>query len=381
MNAEHAEHDGHHGHGHTRPGHGHGHSGHGHSGHGHSGHGHAHRHTHRHAQAAGKRALGIALVVTATFCAAEAAAGFLTGSLALLSDATHMLTDALGLAIAFIAASLRTRARAGQLTFGLRRLPVLGGLFNALLVLGASAFIVVEAVERIGAPREVPGLPVIVVASAGLLVNLFGAWLMHRSGDHSVNMRGAMLHMIGDALGSVAALVSGIVLLTTSFTMIDPLASLVVAGIVTVGAVRLIFDVGSILLERAPAHVDIAAVERAARRAPGVDRVIGLHAWELDSGEAVASLVLVTNENDLARLAATADELRGALLEEFRIAHATIEWRPQASPRPCCGDEPLSIGAAHPLAENGEHGEQGEHGEPRQPGGGGGEPRGTGAVP
>lgn len=313
----------------------------------HDGHGHGHGHIHL---AAGRRALGIALGITAVFCVAEAAAGWITGSLALLSDATHMLTDALGLAIAFAASTLRSQGRAGRSTFGLKRLPVLGGMVNALLVLGAAVFIVVEAIERIGAPRSVPGAPVIVVALLGLGVNLVGAWLMHRSGDHSVNMRGAMLHMLGDALGSVAALVSGIVLLLTSFTLIDPIASLVVAGIIAVGALRLLFDVGSILLERAPAHVDVAAMERAARGLAAVERVVGLHAWELDSGEAVASLVLVTRENDLTRLAAVADELRRTLLLKFRITHATIEWRPEESPRPCCDD---TAGLVEPRVHHG----------------------------
>jgi cobalt-zinc-cadmium efflux system protein len=326
-----------HAHDHDHDDHDHDHHDHDHAAHGH---GHAHAHGHGHGvEHAGGKALAIALVVTAGFCLAEAAAGWWTGSLALVSDAMHMLTDALGLAIAFVASTMRTRGRGGRSTFGLRRLPVLGGLFNAIVVLGASAFIVVEAVERIGSPRAVPGAPVIVVAVLGLVVNLFCAWLMHRSGDHSVNMRGAMLHMIGDALGSVAALISGVVLMTTPFTIVDPIASLVVAGIIAVGSVRLIFDVASILLERAPAHVDVGAVERIARALPGVEGVVGLHAWELDSGQAVASLVLVTGDNDLARLAAAADTLRGTLLEKFRIAHTTIEWRPRESPRPCCVDE------------------------------------------
>lgn len=293
-------------------------------------------HGHGHAQA-GRRALAIALVVTAAFCGVEAAAGWWTGSLALLSDATHMLTDALSLGVAFAASTLRARPRGpGRSTFGMRRLPVLGGMFNAMLVLVASGVIVAQAVQRLGAPRHIEGLPVIVVAFAGLLVNVAGAWLMHSSGDKSVNMRGAMLHMMGDALGSVAALVSGIVLMTVGAAIVDPIASLVVAGIIAVGALRLLFDVGSILLERAPAHVDVGAVERMARAVPGVDNVVGLHAWELDSGEAVASLVLVTGDNDLARLARLADDLRTALLDRFRIAHTTIEWRPRENPRPCC---------------------------------------------
>src|SRR5687767_4244159 len=118
---------------------------------------------HAHATHRGRRALGVALVVTALFCGVEATAGFLTHSLALLSDATHMLTDALGLLVAFVAASMGLRPRGGRSTFGMRRVPVLGGLFNAILVLGASAFIVVEAVDRLGAPRAIDGVPVMIV--------------------------------------------------------------------------------------------------------------------------------------------------------------------------------------------------------------------------
>jgi cobalt-zinc-cadmium efflux system protein len=312
------------------------------------GHGHGHGHGH-HATQRGRRALGVAFAVTALFCGVEATAGFFTHSLALVSDATHMLTDALGLLVAFVAASMGLRPRGGRSTFGMRRVPVLGGLFNAILVLAASAFIVVEAVERLGAPRDIDGVPVMIVAALGLLVNLAGAWMMHRSGDHSVNMRGAMLHMLGDALGSVAALVSGAILFAGGDAIVDPIASLVVAGIITVGAVRLLFDVSSILLERAPAHVDMRAVEDVAKRARGVQSVVGLHAWELDSGEAVASLVLVTCENDLKALATIADELRASLLAQFRIAHTTIEWRPTDDPRGCC---PPAADDAHRHAEH-----------------------------
>ena len=321
--------------------------------HGRHHHGQEHSHTAhgghdaREGRGRGRRALGIAFVVTALFCGAEAVAGFMTGSLALLSDATHMLTDALGLLVAFVAASLGARPRRGRSTFGLRRLPVLGGLFNALLVLGVSVFIVFEAVQRLASPRAIDGPPVIIVATLGLVVNLAGAWLMHRSGDKSVNMRGAVLHMLGDALGSVAAIVSGLVLWAGGEPSVDPIASLVVAGIIAVGAVRLLLDVASILLERAPAHVDVSAVEDLAQRTAGVERVVGLHAWELDSGEAVASLVLVTSHNDLRLLAGVADELRQTLLSRFRIAHTTIEWRPSESPRACCDEGAPAPGLNH----------------------------------
>jgi cobalt-zinc-cadmium efflux system protein len=298
-------------------------------------HAHAHDHVHAHAKA-GVRALVVALVVTGLFCVAEVVAGVWSGSLALLSDAAHMLTDSLGLFVAVVAAVLARRPRSARSTFGFARLPVLGGLVNAVLVLLTAGAIVLEAIERLREPRVVPGLSVVVVATLGLVVNLAMAWWVHREGDQSVNTRGAVLHMLGDALGSVAAIVSGVVLMTTSLLWIDPIASLVVAGIIGVGAIRLLFDVSSILLERAPARLDVAAVERVAREVPSVVEVLGLHAWELDSGDAVASLVLVTTETNLVELARQGDTLKAALEQRFAIAHATIEWRPEGNAKPCC---------------------------------------------
>ncbi|HEY4221441.1 MAG TPA: cation diffusion facilitator family transporter [Myxococcota bacterium] len=329
-------HDHDHGHDHDHPGHGHGH------GHGHD---HDHARPHRHGQNAGRRALGVALVLALVLMTVEVAVGLWDGSLVLLSDAAHVLTDALSLVVAFTAATLRVRPSGGRSTFGMRRLPVLGGLINGVLVLVASALIVTEAVHRIGVPHTVDGVPVICVGVLGLVINLGGAWLMHRSGDRSVNLRGAMLHNLGDALGSLAALVSGLVLATLGYALVDPIASIIVAAIISVGALRLLLDVGSILLERAPPHVDVKVVETMAKALPGVDAVVGLHAWELDSGEAVASLVLVTRETDLVRLARAADDLRDALMKKFSIAHTTIEWRPMDSPRPCC--EPLDVEHEH----------------------------------
>lgn len=320
----------------TTSGAAHAHHEHAHEGHGHDALGHGHGHARR---ARGTTALIAALVVTGGFCVVEALAGFWSGSLALLSDAAHMLTDSLGLFVAVLAAMLARRPRSARSSFGFARLPVLGGLMNALLVMFTAGAIVVEAIERLQSPRMVPGLQVVVVASIGLFVNLAMAWWVHREGDSSVNTRGAVLHMMGDALGSVAAIVSGVVLLTTTFSWIDPIASLIVAGIIGVGSLRLLFDVSSILLERVPAHIDVAALATTAREVPGVVEVVGLHAWELDNGAAVASLVLVTSESDLTVLTQAGDRLKAALEERFSIAHATIEWRPETNAKPCCAPE------------------------------------------
>ena len=266
----------------------------------------------------------------------EAGVGIASGSLALLSDAAHMLADVLALAVALVASSLGALGARGRFTYGLARIPVLGGLLNGVSSIAIGVFIVVEAVRRFGHPPPVAGMPVLIVASIGLLVNIGSAWWLHRSGDDGVNARAAMLHMLADALGSVAAIVSGIMLMTTSFTLIDPIVSVLVAGIVIASSLPLLRDVVHILLESAPGHLDMTAVEGTMRGMPEVADVIGLHAWELDSGETMASVVLVTKQRDLLLLNHAADRLRVELRARFRVSHATVEWRDVEQAAPCC---------------------------------------------
>lgn len=313
--------------------HDHDHGGHDHGGHDHGPGGHSHD-----LRAVGRSALLVALVLNAGFLVVEFAVGWWSSSLALLSDAAHMLTDVLALVIAFAAASVLRRPRSPVATFGHARFAVLGGLANALLSLGAAIFIVVEAAERLQSTPEIPGLPVLVTAVVGLVVNVVSAWWLHRSGDHGVNMRGAMIHMLGDALGSVAAIVAGAVLMAGGPLIIDPIVSVVVAVIVAASAVPLLRDVVHILLERAPRGLDLAAVDAAFKACSEIDSVVSQHIWSLDDGDTVASFVLATKTTDLKRLADVADRLRGTLASDHRIGHATFEWRPVDSTRSCCDD-------------------------------------------
>lgn len=299
-------------------------------------------HNHAEFRTRGLRALVGALGLNFIFMVVEAVAGVLTGSLALLSDAAHMLTDVLALSVAAFAALLARAAIRGRYTFGLARMPVLGGLFNGVTAMVLGVVIVIEAIERMQAPPPVDGMPVLVVATLGLGVNVASALWLHRSKERSVNTRGAMLHMLADALGSVAAILSGLMLVTTGWRPIDPLLSVLVAGIVITSALPLLRDVLSILLEGAPGHLDLDAVKAAALKITEVEEVIGLHAWELDSGETVASLVLVTREKELPTLCEAADRLRGVLEQRFSVRHATVEWRDVVHKEPCCTtpDEP-----------------------------------------
>ncbi len=322
-------------------GHDHPHEHHDHD-HGAQGHDHSHDDGHGHThdlRALGRHALLVALALNGVFFVVEAGVGVVTGSLVLLSDAVHMLTDVIALVVAFAAATVRLQPRSDDATFGHGRVAVLGGLVNAVLSLGAAVVIVVEAVDRLQAPPVVPGAPVLLTAAAGLVVNLVAAWWLHRSGDRGVNTRGALVHMLGDALGSVAAIVAGATLLLGGPLLIDAVASIVVAVVVAGSALPLLRDVVQILLERAPRGLDLAKVRERLRARPEIKDVVGLHAWNLDDGETMASFVLTTDVLDLQKLVVVADEVRDELEHALGIVHATIEWRPLDAARACCDDK------------------------------------------
>jgi cobalt-zinc-cadmium efflux system protein len=342
-----------HAHGDERPGHPHGHdhahdqvhdhvhkNAHDHAPHthdddGHHDHSHDHSHHHHH-RALGRQALLTSLVLNAAFLVIEAAVGVWSSSLALLSDAAHMLSDVVSLAIALVAAQVRMRPRDAVSTFGYARVAVVGGLANATLALMAAAWIVVEAFERLQAPRDVPGVPVLATAVVGLVVNVVSAWWLHRSGDRSVNMRAALVHMLGDALGSVAAIVAGAVLVLGGPVVVDPIASVVVGAIVVGSAISLMRDAVHILLERAPRGLSLEAVRATLAADPAIRDVVGLHVWSLDDGDVVATVVIVVDAPSVIEAAVVVARARAALGERHGIAHATIEVRPIGEVAPCC---------------------------------------------
>jgi len=249
-------------------------------------HGHPHGEGGHHAHAAapgGNGRLAAALLLTLSFAAIEAVAGWWSGSLALLSDAAHMLTDSSALGLAAGAAWLARRPPSTRHSYGLVRAEVLAALFNSLVMLVLIGYIVHEAIDRLGAPREIAGDAVIGVAAIGLAVNLVVAWVLSR-GEHTLNSRAALLHVLGDALSSVAAIAAGIVIVTTGWTPIDPLLSLLVAALILVSALRLLREVVHVLMEGVPLHVRLDAVGRDLAALEGVLRVHDLHVWTLSSG-------------------------------------------------------------------------------------------------
>ncbi len=284
---------------------------------------HAHKHHHHHGeQATTSNSLIVALLLTLCFAGVEALAGWWSGSLALLSDAAHMVTDASALGLAASAAWLARRPPSLLHSYGLLRAEVLAALVNSVLMLVLIGFIVHEAIERFGSPRDIAGSTVVLVAVVGLVVNLGVAWILHR-GEQTLNSRAALLHVLGDALGSVAAIVSGIIILASGWTPIDPLMSLFVAALIGVSALRLLREVVHVLMEGVPLTVRLDAVGRDLARIPGVLRVHDLHVWTLSSGTLALSAHL--EMSDLDRWPVILAAARQTLASAHGIHHVTLQ--------------------------------------------------------
>jgi cobalt-zinc-cadmium efflux system protein len=280
---------------------------------------HAHHHL---GHSGGHSHLTGALFFTLGFAFVEAVAGYWSGSLALLSDAGHMLTDSTALGLAALAAWLAKRPPSPRHTYGLVRLEIIAALFNALLMFGLVAFIAVEAVDRFAQPRQVQGGTVTVVAVIGLLVNLGVAWQLSH-GEKTLNTRAALLHVMGDMLGSVAALAAGLIIYFTGWMPIDPLLSLVVSGLILVSAWRLLAEALNVLLEAVPGHIDIEVVAQDLAAIEGVAAVHDLHIWTLSSGKVALSAHMdVRDFADWPRIMA---ESRQRLITHHDIGHVTLQ--------------------------------------------------------
>lgn len=284
--------------------------------------GHDHSHSHSHTATASGRRLTLALLLTLGFALVEALGGWWSGSLALLGDAGHMFSDATALAIAALAAWAASRPPSPRHSYGFARAEVLAAIVNGLLMLAVVTGLVVEAIQRLQHPPAVAGLTVMVIAAAGLAVNVLVLGLLSR-GAHDINTRGALLHVFGDLLGSVAALLAGAVIHFTGWTPIDPLLSLAIAALILVSTFRLLREALHVLMEGVPRHLDLEAVGRELAAVPGVVSVHDLHIWTAVAGEPALSAHVVVL--DLGGWMQTLRDLRRLLRERYGIRHATLQ--------------------------------------------------------
>jgi len=267
-------------------------------------------------------ALKWALVVTAGFAVVEGVGGWMAGSLALLSDAGHMATDAASLGLALFAHWIAQRPPSHRASYGYARAEVLAAFVNALLLLALVVFIAIEAVQRLLVPQPVNGPTVLVVAIAGLLANLAAAWILSRA-QGSLNARGAMLHVLSDILGSVAAIVAGAVIVYANWTPIDPILSLAVSLLIVRSTWRLLAQSTGVLMEGVPAHLDLEEIGRALTRVPNVSAVHDLHVWQMSSERVAMSAHLLIREAE--RWPQTLVSAQKLLRDKFQVDHVTLQ--------------------------------------------------------
>lgn len=267
--------------------------------------------------------LKVVLGLTGTYMVVEAVGGVLTGSLALIADAGHMLTDVGGLALALFAIWFARRPATPQRTYGFYRAEILAALANAIVLFFISGYILYEAWQRFQTPPEVESGPMLLVASVGLVVNIVGVWLLRSASGESLNMQGAYFEVVSDLLGSLGVLVAGAIIALTGWVYADPLFSVGIGLFIIPRTWRLLSEAVGVLLEGTPAHINLADIEQGMRGVPGVEAVHDLHVWSLTSGvDAMSGHVVVAAAADHD---AVLQQLSRLLREQHRITHTTIQ--------------------------------------------------------
>ncbi len=308
---------------------------HDHDDHDHGGHDRDHgAHGHAHHGDGSVRTLWIALAATAFVAALELIGGFASHSLALLSDAAHVSMDVFALVIALVASVQRSRPANDRQTFGFARLEILAALVNGGLLFAVTILIGIEAAKRFGSPELPSGGLMSAIAAVGLAVNVGIGVLLMRGASKDLNMRAALAHVIGDALGAAAVIVGGVVILATHATWIDPVLSLLVAAIILYGVVGIIKDASHVLLEGAPAHARVPLVRAEIRAIPGVVGVHDLHVWTIGSGSHALAAHVLLADSRISEATAILRAIEDALRARFSIEHTTIQFECES-----CGDD------------------------------------------
>ena len=291
-----------------------------HSSHDHHGHHHSHD-----LRGASKRSLTIALILITGFMLAEVVGGVVSGSLALLSDAGHMITDAMSLALALFAMNVAERPPSAERTFGYRRAEVLAAMLNALSLWLIAAWVLFEAYHRIQDVPEIEGGLMLVIGTLGLLVNVAAAWVLHRSSKHSMNVEGALRHVMADLFGSVGLVISGVLIVTLGWTIVDPILSVVIALLVGHSSWRLTIKVFKVLLEGVPDHIDVYRLCSDIEDVEGVTLIHDIHVWTISSGlEACTAHILIdpSYTGDRERLLR---DLTEVIHHKYKIDHVTLQ--------------------------------------------------------
>ena len=296
-----------------------------------------HAHDSGDARTMNRRRLLLTLFLALGYAGIELVGGLLTGSLALLADSLHMVSDVAALALSLLAVWMAARPASGRRTFGNSRAEILAALANGLALAIVAIFITTHAVERFMTPRDVAGEGVMVVATGGLLINLIGLWILEGGRSESLNVRGAWLHVLSDTLASVGVIIAGAGIWAFGWLWLDPAVSMIVSALVLLSAWHLIREALDVLMETAPAHLDPEEIRNALVDVQGVESVHCLHVWTIGSGEISLSSHLVIDPSRDAE--ALLLDVREQLSARFSIDHTTIQIETAASQAdPTCAD-------------------------------------------
>ncbi len=282
-------------------------------------------HTHNHSRDLGGRRLGITILLNIAITAAEAIGGVLSGSLALLSDAAHNLSDVIALVLAYIGARGATMRPTKRSTYGFKRLEVVTALINAVSLVVIAGFIIREAFRRYADPREIHGVVMLSVAAVGLLGNVLSVWILHRDRKKTINNRAAFLHMLYDALSSVAVIIGGIIILLSGWYLLDLILSVIIAMMIFWSSLDILKEAGGIFMEAAPKGVDVEEVGRTIASVPGVQDVHHIHVWSISSSQVALSCHICLVQQDYEHVPEIIRSVHDVLLDKHGIDHVTIQ--------------------------------------------------------
>lgn len=298
-----------------------------------------HDHHHQHGRSASHKVLMLAIVLTLGFAGIEAIGGWWARSLTLLGDAGHMASDSVTLTIAAIAAWVALRPPSSKHTYGLGRAEVLAAWVSSVIMLVISVAVVVEAIRRLHTPMQVNGIPVMVIAAIGVAINLLVAWLLTRS-ERTLNVQAALLHVLGDLLGSLAAFTSGVIIYFTGWLRIDPILSIFIGILIMISSLRLLRETMTVLMEGVPQHLNIRQVSQHLSQLDGVKAIHDLHIWTLSSGKiALSAHVDVKN---ITMWENVFSEMKMVLKSEYNINHITLQPEQNITDCEACTNRNLS---------------------------------------
>lgn len=290
------------------------------------------------APSGGKKDLLIALSITLLMMVVEIIGGLVSNSLALLSDAGHMLTDNLALLLSFFALTFASMPATDRKTFGFYRLEILAAFVNGIVLVLISLYILYQAYFRIVHPQPVQGGLMLVVALIGLVANIAGALFLFKHSHTSLNIRGAYLHIVGDALSSVGVVIGGIIIMKTGWYLIDPILSILISLVIIYGAWSLVRESVNILLESAPSHIDIDAIAGEIAKIKGVREAYHIHLWTITSGVYALSAHVLIDDQMVSGSREVSDEIQSLLADKFKVQHSTIQIEcKKCDVNPVCG--------------------------------------------